>query len=349
MAEVASAAVESGRSIGRYFSVISMVPSLLFVLYVYGLLAASAWPGPFEPAKALRAAENLSLGGIVALLAGALLLGLVLHPFQFSMTQFLEGYWGHSCIGLGLARWRIMHYRRVARALDDVVKEANKTWRCDVEADRRQMSPARFDREDAQLRRRNDLRHLDARRGDEMLADYLRAEATLAARGQYPEAGRRMMSTRLGNVLRRYEDKAGLRYGLDIFSVAPHLNLVAVEEHREYVDDCRKGLDLGVRLCVLFALATVLSVGLLIGDGAWLLLALAPYCVSYLSYRGAISSAHAYGTALLTLVDLNRFALYDQLHVSSPSSAAVERRRNAQLLQLLSGEQPASLRYTHRR
>ena len=34
MTEVASAAVESGRSIGRYFTVISMVPSLLFVLYV---------------------------------------------------------------------------------------------------------------------------------------------------------------------------------------------------------------------------------------------------------------------------------------------------------------------------
>ena len=67
-------------------------------------------------------------------------------------------------------------------------------------------------------------------------------------------AGRRMMPTRLGNVLRRYEDTAGRQYGLDIVRIAPHLNLVARPEHREYVDDCRKGLDLGVRLCVLFAL-----------------------------------------------------------------------------------------------
>ena len=35
MAELASAAIEGGRSIGRYFAVISLVPSLLFVIYVY--------------------------------------------------------------------------------------------------------------------------------------------------------------------------------------------------------------------------------------------------------------------------------------------------------------------------
>ena len=94
MAELASAAVETGRSIGRYFTVISMVPSLLFVLYVYGLFAAGAWSGPFEPGKALHAAEGLGIGGIVALLIAALLIGLALHPFQFGMTQFLDGYWG---------------------------------------------------------------------------------------------------------------------------------------------------------------------------------------------------------------------------------------------------------------
>jgi hypothetical protein len=343
VAEVASAAVESGRSIGRYFSVISLVPSLLFVLYVYGLFAAGAWSGPFEPAKALHAAEDLSVGGMAALLVAALLLGLVLHPFQFSMTQLLEGYWGGSGIGLGLARRRIMHYRRVARALNAVVREKDGAWRRAVEADR--TTPERAAREDPQVRRRNNLLRLDARRGDPMLADYLRAEAARAARRRYPEADRRMMPTRLGNALRRHEDKAGRQYGLNVLRIAPHLNLVAVKEHREYVDDCRKGLDLGVRLCVLFALATALSVGLLADDGAWLLLALAPYCVSYLAYRGAVSSAQAYGTALSTLVDLNRFALYDQLHVPHPSSAAVERNRNAQLLKLLSDEPPYSLRY----
>jgi hypothetical protein len=343
VAEVASAAVEAGRSIGRYFTVISMVPSLLFVLYLYGLFAANAWRGPFEPAQALHAAENLSVARIVALLVAALLLGLVLHPFQFSMTQLLEGYWGRSWIGLGLARRRIMHYRRVVRALYEDATEANKAWK-------RAVAPDSTTRDmlagmDPQEREEWIDMLLDSESGDPIITDYLRAQALRAALRQYPDGWRRMMPTRLGNVLRRHEDKAGQQYGLDIVRIAPHLNLVALPEHRGYVDDCRKGLDLGVRLCVLFAFATALSVVLLVRDGGWLLLALAPYGISYLAYRGATSSAHAYGTALSTLVDLDRFALYEQLHVPPPSSIHVERDRNARISKVLSGDQTSALDY----
>jgi hypothetical protein len=333
MAELASAAVETGRSIGRYFAVISLVPTLLFVMYVYGLLAAGAWSGSFEPVKAVRAAGHLSLIEIVALVLLALLLGLVLHPFQFSMTQLLEGYWGDTAIGRWVAVRRIMHYRGVVLALRDAADKADRAWQHAAEDDPRRSPDS------------SGASWLDSWRGNVGLADYWRAEAARAARSRYPKEGRRMMPTRLGNVLRRYEDMAGQQYGLDIITIAPHLNLVAVKEHRDYVDDCRQGLDLGVRICVLFALATVLSVGLLIDDGAWLLLALAPYCVSYLAYRGAISSAEDYGVALSNLVDLDRFALYDQLHVPSPPNSLVEKGRNERLVRLLSGE-ALYVRYT---
>src|SRR5689334_13071284 len=136
MAEIASAAVETGRSIGRYFTVISLVPSLLFVLYVYALFAAGAWSGDFKPIKALHAFESLSIGGIVALIAAALLLGLTLHPFQFPMTQLLEGYWGATGIGLGLAYQRITHYRQVARYLEDAADYADEEWESAVETAR---------------------------------------------------------------------------------------------------------------------------------------------------------------------------------------------------------------------
>lgn len=341
MAELVSAGVETSRSIGRYFTVISMVPSLLFVVYVYGLFAAGAPTGSFEPAKALHAAENLGVRQIVALFIAALLLGLVLHPFQFSMTQLLEGYWGASGIGLSLAQRRIMHYRYVAWALEDVAGEADDKWESDVESNR----PKRDDDVDPEKHRYNNLLYLDTEDGAAMHADYLRAEAARTARRRYPQASRRTMPTRLGNMLRRYEDNTGRQYKINILTIAPHLNLVAVKEHRDYVDDCRKGLDLTVRLCVLFALATALSVGLLADSGAWLLLALAPYCLSYLAYRGAVSSAQAYGTALSTLVDLNRFALYEQLHVPFPMDTLVEQNRNAQLMKLLSDDPPYFLRY----
>ena len=209
MAELASAAVETGRSIGRYFTVISMVPSLLFVLYVYGLFAANSWPGPFQPAKALHAAENLSIAKIVALLVAALLLGLVLHPFQFSMTQLLEGYWGGSYIGLFLARRRIMHYRRAARALKSAIGVAEYKWTHAVQ--RARTTPDQLKRESPQQSRDMNAAYLNWENGDPMLADYLRAQALRAALRQYPDIWRRMMPTRLGNVLRRYEDKTGKR------------------------------------------------------------------------------------------------------------------------------------------
>lgn len=340
MAEIASAAVEGGRSIGRYFTVISLVPSLLFVLYVYGLLAAGAWSGSFEPAKALQAAGKLGISEIVALLVAALVLGLVLHPFQFSMTQLLEGYWGGSGIGFRLAQWRIRYYRRVARGLKSDAEKADNAWRSAVPDSRAALEETPEERQQAEVI------FLETKPGDLILAHYLRAEAFWGARRRrFPGAARRMMPTRLGNVLRRYEDSAGRQYGLDFLRLAPHFNLVAVKEHREYVDDCRKGLDLGVRLCVLFGIATALSVVLLVSDGAWLLLSFAPYCVSYLAYRGAVSSAEAYGTALSTLIDLNRFALYEQLHLPLPTDTMAEKSRNVQLLKLLADDESYPLRY----
>jgi hypothetical protein len=236
-----------------------------------------------------------------------------------------------------------MHYRRVVRGLDSAAADAEKKWVNAVERDR--TTEDRLAREDPQLREDKNYVHLDSESGDPMLRDYLRTQADRVALHRYPEEWRRMMPTRLGNALRHYEDKAGRQYGLNVVTIAPHLNLVALKGHREYVDDCRKGLDLGVRLCALFASATVLSVGLMVRDGAWLLLALAPYCVSYLAYRGATSSAQAYGSALSTLVDLSRFALYEQLHVPPPSDTQVERDTNALLLKVLSGDQTCVLGY----
>jgi hypothetical protein len=343
VAELASAAIEGGRSIGRYFAVISLVPSLLFVIYVYGLLAAGALSGSFEPVRAVHAAEHLSVIEIVALVLAALLLGLVLHPFQLAMTQFLEGYWGGG-VGQKVARRRIMHYRSAVFGLEDDEDNADEAWRTAARAVRRPPDPTAHG--DLDLPSQSDEIWLDSWRGNPGLADYWSAEAARAARSRYPLAARRIMPTRLGNVLRRYEDMVGRQYGLDIITVAPHLNLVAVKEHRDYLDDCRQGLDLGVRICVLFAAATVLSVGALIDDGAWLLLSLVPYCVSYLAYRGAVSSAEDYGTALSYLVDLNRFALYDQLHVPSPPDSLVEKERNERLVRLLSGES-LYVRYTN--
>ena len=170
------------------------------------------------------------------------------------------------------------------------------------------------------------------------------AEAEAAA---YPSAPRRTMPTRLGNALRRYEDDLGRQYGLKGLQVAPHLSMSAAAEHDAYLGDTRTQMDVAIRLCGLFLLATPMTALLLAGSGWWVLGTLFPYLVSYVSYRGAVASAHSYGSALFTLMDLDRFQLYAALHLPLPVSTLEERRQNAHLMELLRGSETASVSYQH--
>jgi hypothetical protein len=56
-----------------------------------------------------------------------------------------------------------------------------------------------------------------------------------------------------------------------------------------------------------------------------LAIALVPYSLAYLSYRGAIVAAHEYGAAVCALIDLDRFAFHDALRVPQPKNAMSER------------------------
>ena len=85
-------------------------------------------------------------------------------------------------------------------------------------------------------------------------------------------------------------------------------------------------MELALRTSFLSMLASVVTLVLLWRHGWWLLVALFPYAIAYLAYRGAVAVAHEYGTALAVMVDLNRFALYDRLRVKLPTDIDEERR-----------------------
>jgi hypothetical protein len=157
-----------------------------------------------------------------------------------------------------------------------------------------------------------------------------------------------IMPTRLGNALRKYERQAGAQYGLDAVSVIQHISFVAPAERLAYIDDQQQLLDLSVRMTATSIVATVIAITALWRHGPWLLLALVPYGVAYLSYRGAVVVAHDYGAALAAMIDLDRFALYDALRLPRPKNTAAERRKNAKLMRLLTHKNPEIvLRYTY--
>jgi hypothetical protein len=154
----------------------------------------------------------------------------------------------------------------------------------------------------------------------------------------YPKNEGDVMPTRLGNVLRRHERLAGSQYGLDAVTVIRHVALVAPPERLGYLNDQRQLLDLSVRMCATSIFATLIALAALWRHGPWLLIALVPYGVAYISYRGAVVVAAEYGAAFSTIIDLDRFAFYDQLRMPPPKNTADERKMNADLVKLLSHE-----------
>jgi hypothetical protein len=312
VASLPEATSTAGARIGGYFNLISAVPSGLFVVFLLLLVRSGAWSAPPDWRAAVSSLEPKD-----ALLtaAGALMLGLLLHPLQFALVRLYEGYWGATRVAVEAAARRTMHHHKTSLRLDDMAGQATADLRNEHEP---------LDR----------YRLLTSQRETQRLIE------------SYPVDPANLMPTRLGNVLRRYETAVGRQYGLTASRVIPPLALVAPPAHARYLDDQRGLLDLTVRLSATAFLASATAVVFLWRHGLWLLLAAVAYGFGYLFYRGSIVVAHHYGTALANLIDLDRFALYERLHVRAPDNTAEERTANETLLALLRFEAD-SIDYVH--
>ena len=165
------------------------------------------------------------------------------------------------------------------------------------------------------------------------------AEAKRVRDTAFPPLLDQVMPTRLGNMLRRAEIQAGSQYGMNALQSIPHLLMIAPEKHVSYVNDQRTLLDLAVRMTFLSAAATGTAVLFLWPYGLWVLVALFPYVITYLSYRGAVVAARHYGAAFSLLINLNRFRLYEELHLQLPATTEDERDLNEDLKRALPGSQ----------
>ena len=238
------------------------------------------------------------------LVGASIALGVVLHPLQFGMVQLLEGYWGVGVWQQRLRAWAIQRHRRRREALLAAAGTANRAFK------------------------RADLIPEERRRERETVANLSVQHEADRLFNQYPILPHEVMPTRLGNMLRRYETAPGRPIGADLPALVPLLAAVAPPEQIDYVNDQRSALDLAVRTVMLSFAATLFSVLLLWNDGLWLLVALLPYLATYLSYRGCVICAESYGSALGTLLMLNRFRLYEQLHLALPANMYQELRSN---------------------
>src|SRR5215468_6005072 len=105
-------ALSAGASIGRYFSIVTSLPSALLTIFIYTLIASGAWSGEPDWAVAAERISSLGIGQVALLLVVSLAVGVPSHPLQFALVQLLEGYWGAGSLGRALRAWRTSWYRR---------------------------------------------------------------------------------------------------------------------------------------------------------------------------------------------------------------------------------------------
>jgi hypothetical protein len=308
----------TGRTIGRYFSIVSVVPSALLVLFIFVLVHSGAWTGTPDWKLAASAVGHINIADAFALGILSVAAALALQPLQFAIVQIFEGYWGVSALAKDLRAARTTVHRQ---RLLDLESAANRPV---IRAG---------DRSGGRL-------------GDEVWQRSAKNEAA-RARNAYPRNLSDVMPTRLGNVLRRYEMGVGSSYGLSPLKAVPYLALVAPIEHVQYLDDQRSQLDLAVRMSFTSMLATVTAVLFLWRDGLWLIVAAATYGLAYLFYRGAVVTAREYGTAIATLVDLNRFTLYERLHLPLPKDINEELQLNEQIAAMMDFDRITDMTYKH--
>ena|SRR5947209_15181652 len=87
------------RQVGNYFNILSGLTSVVVVGFPALLIAAGAPTHRPDFATLVKHLQGgFHIGEVAFFGVMVLVAGITVHPFQFAMTQLLEGYWGHGSL-----------------------------------------------------------------------------------------------------------------------------------------------------------------------------------------------------------------------------------------------------------
>jgi hypothetical protein len=302
-------------------------PVVFFVLLDW-ILFEPYMPRATGVVKTLQALDEgwqtLAMGGLTVLFSG------LLYILNAPIIRFYEGYpWADSWIGqLLTARQKARRRRTLAwwyglRALADATKDAKKK-----DADER----ARATTRELEL-----LRNLLGRRYND----------------EFPSQEGSVLPTRLGNVIRCFEDYPRRQYGMSAIPLWPRLIGVIDSTYASSADDAKSSFDFMINVSFLSALSAVslLLMGLIspvrwstAGLGwSWRLPIVALMLMSWIFYRGSIGRAKEWGNLVRGAFDLYRGKLLEQLGFDwHPANLAKERELwQAISQQMIYGDPPS--------
>lgn len=240
--------------------------------------------------------EPLQFGLLILSLSIAIGSNFVIQRFEFTVLRALEGYWPPA-----LAPLR----RRLIRRQAHLQQQLN-------------------DRFDA-------LDDLDTARTPEQHRQFaaLQAQRQAFPENRYPgRVNPDLMPTTLGNILRAYELKPYIKYGLDAIVCWPRLWCLLPDAARGDISSARSDLNAAVRLWIWGMLFTLWM------SWAWWALPVG-LLAAWLAYNWMLSAAQTYGILIETAFDLYRDRLYAALRLPLPPNSAEEEARGFALTQYL--------------
>jgi hypothetical protein len=307
--------------LGLRFNIVALLPNTALALFVAALVRSGAASGAPQLDKLFPLPSTASLGLITL---AAVLVSLILYPFQIPLMRLFEGYWGAGRLGRTLGGLGVELHRRRCDRLDLLGNDPVVPPSIIAGASRREVLE-----------------------WQERVKD-----RALEERSSYPRDDR-LLPTRLGNILRAAEDSAGQRYGLDSVTFWPRLYPYLKGELADSLARVRDQLDLSVRVCATLLVATVIATGFLATDGWWLLIPATTAILAWVAYRSAIGTATAYAEDIYVAFDLHRFDMLQGMHYPLPANLDEEYRFNGELTRFLQSTRPIGGRrvrheYDHR-
>ncbi len=290
--------------LGVRFNLVGVLPTAVLATGVAALVASGAPGTSPDGDELIDTLDALTGTDVVLLTAAVIVIALILQPLQLALVRVLEGYWGNGAIGRRASGLFTARHRRRRQALE-----------------RKSSSEGEAPGQSVAL---------------------AMADAAQRLRRTYPPEP--LLPTALGNALRAAEYRAGRPYGLDAVLAWPRLYPLLSPSVRAAVDDLRLQLDVAARFTAMFVLAALASAGLLATHGWWLLVPAGALVLAWISYRGAIAAAGAYGGAVEVAFDLTHLELRKALHLSRPPDRETERTLNRSLTDFFAGL-PTPLEY----
>ncbi|HEX6042640.1 hypothetical protein [Longimicrobium sp.] len=340
---------------GNLFSEISgkFSKSLIFGCFfpvVFFLLLDWIFFRPFIPplngaAGALAALDpkwqTVALAGLAVLFSG------LLYTLNRPITRFYEGYpWQHSLVGQWRKRRQVRQWKKtrglalgvdaVLRTPEPVTSAANPPA-----TETAEQKKARERREKKDRRELQDREDTLSDLGDGRLRAFHRA---------FPSSEGSVLPTRLGNVIRSFEDYPQRQYRMSAIYLWPRLVGVIDKEYAAAADDAKSSFDFMMNVSFLSGASAggLLLLGLA-SRGIWGLslafwLQVAGLMIAcYVFYAGSIGQAMAWGDLVRGAFDLYRGKLLAQMGFTQKPADLNEERAlwRAISLQMVFGDPPA--------